>query len=45
VAWKDAAKKSLTESAEVAPYKLMQPSQEAVAKVALEKLRIFNNIN
>jgi fructose-bisphosphate aldolase class II len=44
VAFRDAVKASLSEHPdEVAPYKLMRPAIEAIQKVVVEKLRIFNN--
>ncbi|MES2059623.1 MAG: class II fructose-bisphosphate aldolase [Patescibacteria group bacterium] len=43
VAYRDALKKSLAENPdEVAPYKINKPDVEAMEKVVLEKLKIFN---
>lgn len=45
VAYRDALKKSLSDAPnEVAPYKILKPAVDAVAKVVEEKLRIFNNL-
>lgn len=45
VAYKDALKKTLTEHPdEVAPYRLLQPSIDAMQAVVEEKLRIMNNL-
>ena len=44
IAWRDALKKSLIETDlhEVAPYKILKPSAEAVGKVVRERLKLFN---
>lgn len=45
VAFKDALIQSLADNADqVAPYKFMKPAKEAVKKVIIEKLKIFNNV-
>ncbi len=44
VAYKDALIKGLADNADqVAPYKFLKPAQEAVKRVIIEKLKIFNN--
>ncbi len=46
VAYRDALKLSLDEHPkEVAPYKILKPAVEAVEKVVMEKLRIFNKLS
>ncbi len=46
VAFRDAVKKQITASPdEVAPYKIMKPSVEAMQVVVREKLKIFNKIS
>ncbi len=45
VAYKEALKKHITESDEVAPYKYMKEIEADVQKVVEEKLKIFNFIN
>jgi len=45
VAYKDAVKKFLNENPnEVAPYKFLKTGVEAIEKVVLERLKLFNNI-
>jgi fructose-bisphosphate aldolase, class II len=45
VAYKQGLKKGLSDNPdEVAPYKFLKPSVEAVQKVVEEKLRLFNNL-
>lgn len=44
-AWRDAAAKSFTDNPdEVAPYKLMQSSVEAVQQVVTDRLKLFNHM-
>ncbi len=46
VAYKEALEKSLEENPEeVAPYKILKPTVEAVEEKVTEKLKLFNNIN
>lgn len=46
LAYKNAVKLSLRENPdEIAPYKFMRPSVEAVQKVVEKRLKLFNNIN
>lgn len=45
IAYRDAVKKSLEENPdEIAPYRLMKPSVEAVREVVEKRLRLFNNL-
>lgn len=45
VAYKDALEKSLADNpSEIAPYKFLQPSVEAISKVVEQRLRLFNNL-
>lgn len=45
VAFKTALIKGLEENADqVAPYKILKPAQDAMKKVIIEKLKIFNNV-
>lgn len=45
VAYKDALTKGLQDNADqVAPYKILKPTQQAMKEVIIEKLKIFNNV-
>ena len=45
IAYKDALKKSLQENPdEIAPYRILKPTVQAVENKVLEKLKLFNGI-
>src|SRR3989344_2244663 len=45
VAYDEALKKSLADNPnEIAPYKILQPAVDAVEKVVLERLKLFNGM-
>jgi fructose-bisphosphate aldolase class II len=45
IAFKDSLIKGLAENADqVAPYKILKPAQDAMKKVIINKLKIFNNV-
>jgi fructose-bisphosphate aldolase class II len=46
IAFKDSLKQSLKDNKkEIAPYKFMKPTEEAIKKVVLERLKLFNFID